>query len=385
MSKIIGVTVGTNINPEKIKGSGGGLSAEQISALDGMFNVCAYIKDDVSTEYEAFKTAFGLNGSDGEGGDDTHTHSYTSSVTTQATCATAGVRTYTCSCGHSYTEPIPATGHNYVDGVCSVCGATDPNHGGSGGDEPHEHVYASEVTTQATCTTDGVRTYTCSCGDTYTEPIPAAGHNYVDGVCTTCGANLVDEYQLVEYIEFDGNQRIATDEIGANNFDMRAVVSYPESGVERAIMTLSDSYSGTAEVGFDSTRPLFFYVGGYVNPTNMPSVYGSIVEIEAHYESGIGRTLKCEVDGVTYTGSGNAPKTMENRRFVVGACGYDQQRYPYVGKIYSASYSANGTLLCDLVPCYRKSDNVIGMYDKVSRKFYTNAGTGTFGKGADVA
>ena len=51
-----------------------------------------------------------------------HTHRYTSEVTTAATCTTAGVRTFTCECGTSYTESIPATGHRYVDGVCSVCG-----------------------------------------------------------------------------------------------------------------------------------------------------------------------------------------------------------------------------------------------------------------------
>ena len=41
-----------------------------------------------------------------------HTHSYSSSVTTQPTCANAGVRTYTCSCGASYTESVPATGNH---------------------------------------------------------------------------------------------------------------------------------------------------------------------------------------------------------------------------------------------------------------------------------
>lgn len=42
-----------------------------------------------------------------------HTHSYSSSVTKQATCDTNGIITYTCSCGDSYTEAIKATGHNY--------------------------------------------------------------------------------------------------------------------------------------------------------------------------------------------------------------------------------------------------------------------------------
>ena len=46
------------------------------------------------------------------------------SVTTAATCTTAGEMTYTCTlCGATKTETIAATGHSYVDGVCS-CGAT---------------------------------------------------------------------------------------------------------------------------------------------------------------------------------------------------------------------------------------------------------------------
>ena len=59
---------------------------------------------------------------------ETHTHSYTSSVTTAASCTAAGVRTYSCSCGNSYTEAIAALGHSYSGGACSVCGAADPNH-----------------------------------------------------------------------------------------------------------------------------------------------------------------------------------------------------------------------------------------------------------------
>lgn len=47
-------------------------------------------------------------------------------------------------------------------------------------------------------------------------------------------------------------------------------------------------------------------------------------------------------------------------------------------------YDKNDTLICDLIPCYRKSDGVIGMYDKARKLFLTNVGTGSFTKGADV-
>ena len=39
----------------------------------------------------------------------------------------------------------------------------------------HKHSYTSEVTKVATCSTDGTKTFTCSCGDSYTEKIVATG------------------------------------------------------------------------------------------------------------------------------------------------------------------------------------------------------------------
>ncbi len=55
-------------------------------------------------------------------------HSYTSYVSTKATCEDAGVRTYYCAngCGGRYTASISATGHNMVDGTCTTCGKTEP-------------------------------------------------------------------------------------------------------------------------------------------------------------------------------------------------------------------------------------------------------------------
>jgi DNA repair protein RadC len=43
---------------------------------------------------------------------ETHTHSYTSQTTTEATCREKGLTTYTCSCGDTYTEEILALGHD---------------------------------------------------------------------------------------------------------------------------------------------------------------------------------------------------------------------------------------------------------------------------------
>ena len=42
-----------------------------------------------------------------------HTHSYSVASSTSATCTQAGSVVYSCSCGDSYTETVPATGHNW--------------------------------------------------------------------------------------------------------------------------------------------------------------------------------------------------------------------------------------------------------------------------------
>ena len=212
-------------------------------------------------------------------------HDYGDSVvTTPATCTESGVKTYTCSrCGDTTTEiinatghqtevqnakedtctedgytgdtictvcgetvakgeVIKATGHNFVDGSCTICGEVDPDYN----PEP-EYTYTDTVvpptctekgytlhtcnedasksykdnyidalghdygdgvvTTPATCTENGVKTYTCSrCGDTTTEIINATGHKtevqnakpatctedgYTgDTVCTVCGETV---------------------------------------------------------------------------------------------------------------------------------------------------------------------------------------------------
>lgn len=66
----------------------------------------------------------------------------------------------------------------------------------------HVHSHQAAVTTPASCTAEGVMTYTCACGDTYTAAIPLAEHTYgeasnvapgcetegsVSAACTVCG------------------------------------------------------------------------------------------------------------------------------------------------------------------------------------------------------
>lgn len=53
-------------------------------------------------------------------------------------------------------------------------------------------------------------------------------------------------------------------------------------------------------------------------------------------------------------------------------------------KLHTFKLWKNDVLVRDFIPCYRKSDNVIGLYDLVTNTFFTNAGTGIFLKGSDT-
>ena len=47
-------------------------------------------------------------------------------------------------------------------------------------------------------------------------------------------------------------------------------------------------------------------------------------------------------------------------------------------KLYSARIWENDVLIRDFIPCYRNSDNVVGLYDLINNIFYSHSGTGAF-------
>ncbi len=147
-------------------------------------------------------------------------HDHISQITKQMTCETDGEKTFTCTrCGDTYTEAIPATGHNdtvtvveptciadgYTEHKCKDCGRVVR----SDVTKALGHDYASKITTKASCTEDGVLTYICTrCDESYTEKIPATGHKYNDVVteascdkggytlhtCENCGDTYKDNF-----------------------------------------------------------------------------------------------------------------------------------------------------------------------------------------------
>ena len=90
--------------------------------------------------------------------EDNHKHSYTSKITIQPTCKEDGQKTYSCSCGEAYSEPVASIDHQYGHKV-----------------------------TNPTCINEGYTTYTCTvCGNSYRDNFThPTGHNWMDNSCKT--------------------------------------------------------------------------------------------------------------------------------------------------------------------------------------------------------
>lgn len=121
-----------------------------------------------------------------------HEHSWgEGEITTVATCTTAGERTFTCECGETKTEVIPALGHDYstewtIDTPANCTTDGSKSHHCSRCESkidvtpiPAAHTWdEGEITTPATCTEPGEKLLTCTaCSATITETIPA-GHTF---------------------------------------------------------------------------------------------------------------------------------------------------------------------------------------------------------------
>ena len=105
-------------------------------------------------------------------------------VTTQPTCTSQGIMTYTCTrdgCNAKNTVSVPALGHTYgANGKCIRCGAAKPTQG-------HTHKYSEVLKKAATCTTPAEYQLVCSCGEVGSQPYTkgtALDHAWDDGEVT---------------------------------------------------------------------------------------------------------------------------------------------------------------------------------------------------------
>ena len=150
-------------------------------------------------------------------------HSY-SQVVTAPTCTAQGYTTYTCHCGHSYTDNyVGAKGHTpgaaascTTAQTCTVCNAElAPAKG-------HTEVIDAAVAPTCTATglTEGKHCSACNAVLVAQKEVAATGHNYTSVVtaptctekgytthtCTSCGASYTSDHkEALGHTDEDGN------------------------------------------------------------------------------------------------------------------------------------------------------------------------------------
>lgn len=169
---------------------------------------------------------------------------------------------------------------------------------------------------------------------------------------------LPDTYQEVEYIVTDGNQYIDTGTAPGTAlvFDIKLSITTASS----AKLVVQGNYGLRTTPNFVNYVSGKRFSGSSVTLNTIYSVQGSNSFLTVNGVSGVQET---DSD----TPSGNVTLFKDT-----------------IGRLYSCRLWNGETLVRNFVPCYRKSDNEIGLYDLVNDVFYDNDGSGTFTKGSNI-
>lgn len=199
-------------------------------------------------------------------------------------------------------------------------------------------------------------------------------------------SQLPTEYQEVEYIESSGTQYINTGVIPTVATGVKVRGHYVSlQNADNIILGASDqtAFANGKPYAVDSyPDKVFFPFGGFANDATDTITISQTKNKQYEYT-------------LNYKNSGIA--TVETQQLTLPT------RSSMTSKaIYLFCLNGNGTagyyssfaleylqitqgedVIHDYVPCYRKADNVAGLYDLVTGAFYTNSGSGAFAVGKD--
>jgi hypothetical protein len=193
---------------------------------------------------------------------------------------------------------------------------------------------------------------------------------------------IPEEYEVLSYIAGEGTQYIQTDYVpnsntfvdfeaelySGNDADGALFGSRDATGSANTYIVWMNNYKESANLQIsystETRRNSIFlntkyhtehdkYKGLRVNNVQIGDLYGSVSSFSTNYNA----TIFAQSTG----------GSVDNRRFR--------------GKVYYFKIYENGILLRNYIPCVRKIDGVVGMYETINNTFNTNAGTGTFVKG----
>ncbi|MBQ3021117.1 MAG: hypothetical protein IJD92_02695 [Bacilli bacterium] len=182
-------------------------------------------------------------------------------------------------------------------------------------------------------------------------------------------SKLPSEYQQVEYIESTGTQYIDTGVAKWENGTKFELDMKFKSSTTRCLM----GYSPNVGFYFGKNASDNYELGSAFTMNLLATerrVCTFYRENDVAYLSVDGKTISRSV----------SPTGSEQTNFSTYLAGYSGSGVI----LYNIKAYKDDVLLRDMIPCYRKSDGEVGMYDLVNDVFYTNTGSGELTKGNDV-
>ncbi len=190
-------------------------------------------------------------------------------------------------------------------------------------------------------------------------------------------------YQEVEYVESTGTQYIDTGVIQNRNTNFELEVEPTNVASVQALFgtRISQTAGGSFNIYILSASDVRWDYNK-TNTKTIKSKVGQKLEIKKINDQFIiespedSKTLTINITDLATT----SPITI----FTINqdTDGPDQRFAK--AKLFNCKIYDGDNLIREFVPCYRKADDVIGLYDIVNDEFYKNEGTGKFLKGNDV-
>jgi len=190
-------------------------------------------------------------------------------------------------------------------------------------------------------------------------------------------SRLPSAYQEVEYLESSGTQYI--DSGVAPNQDTKVQVRMQKSSTQGSYPKLFGSEIAYLDKSLKvDIRPVYeIAYGTFASSTGISCLENTIYDITFEHN-----LFTSNNESFSFSTTANVDSGYNIYIFACNRSG-NPLEYSRV-KLFNFQIYDNNVLVRNFVPCYRKADNVAGLYDMINDVFYTNAGTGTFVVGGNV-
>ena len=183
-------------------------------------------------------------------------------------------------------------------------------------------------------------------------------------------------YSYTEYTEFDGNSYTTLPYHFTNN--MSYEITLQDLGSPKWAVLLGDG-AQTLQVQYEDTSLLYINRGGGADNGDWVRSDLNMSAINTFKQD----LANFKVNGEVRLTLGENAVFTSTSDIHMGVVEPTNTTYAKM-RVYGFKLWDNTTLICDLVPVRRLTDNVAGLYDKVNKIFYTSLTTTSFISGGDL-